>query len=90
MFCCMWIVIGGGGAVFLLKSSIDTKGKLRIEKAVLAGGLTGVIAALVLFLVEYIFEASQFSRFVLGSVVLNMPILFIFGALGVIVNEVLP
>ena len=74
----------------MLKSSIDTKGKLRIEKAVLAGGLTGVIAALVLFLVEYIFEASQFSRFVLGSVVLNMPILFIFGALGVIVNEVLP
>ena len=91
MFCCMWVVLGGGGAVFLLRSSIGSKDKLRIEKAILAGGLTGVIAALVLFPVEYIFEASQFSRFELGSVVLAMPALFIFGALGgVVVNEVLP
>ncbi len=79
-------VAGGGGAAYLLKSSTGIKGKLRIRKAGLAGGLTGVIIGFS-FLTKYLFW-GHFSLSNLGSTVTFIPILFVLGVLGaVMANE---
>ena len=78
---------GGVGAVYLLKSSANIKGKLRMGKAGLAGGLTGVIMKLVSFPMEYLFW-RRFSLPHLDFVVTFMAILFVLGVLGaVMANE---
>lgn len=44
---CLWIVLGGGLAVYLLKRLNNIKGKISTGKAALTGGLTGFIASLI-------------------------------------------
>jgi hypothetical protein len=44
--CCLWIVLGGGLAVYLVKRFNNIKGKISTGKAALTGGLTGLVASL--------------------------------------------
>jgi hypothetical protein len=44
--CCLWIVLGGGLAVYLVKRFNNIKGKISTGMAALTGGLTGFIASL--------------------------------------------
>ncbi len=45
-FFCLWIIIGGGLAVYLLKYLNNIKGKITTGTAALTGGLTGLVAGI--------------------------------------------
>ncbi|KYK31470.1 MAG: hypothetical protein HXS48_00610 [Theionarchaea archaeon] len=47
---CMWIVIAGALAVYLVKSTNKIKGKIRTGKAALTGIITGFVASIVMWL----------------------------------------
>jgi len=46
-FFCLWIIIGGGLAVYLVKYLNNIRGKLTVGTAALTGGLTGLVAGIV-------------------------------------------
>jgi len=52
-FFCLWIIIGGALAVYLLKRFNNIKGKISLGKAVLTGGLSGFVASL--FMIAFVF-----------------------------------
>lgn len=46
--CCLWVILAGGLAVFLVKRFNNIKGKFPTGKAFLIGGLTGLVAGLII------------------------------------------
>lgn len=46
--CCLWVILAGGLAVFLLKYFYKIKGKISLGKAALTGGLAGLVASLII------------------------------------------
>ncbi|KYK37168.1 MAG: DUF4199 domain-containing protein [Theionarchaea archaeon] len=46
--CCLWIIVAGGLAVYVMKRFYNIVGKISISKAVLTGGLTGLVAGLIM------------------------------------------
>lgn len=44
--CCLWVILAGGLAVFLVKRFNKIKGKIPTGKAFIAGGLAGLVAGL--------------------------------------------
>jgi hypothetical protein len=48
ILCCLWIILGGGLAVYILKRFHNIKGKITTGKAALTGGLTGFVAGIIM------------------------------------------
>ena len=74
-FFCLWIVVGGGLSVFVAKKISNTKGRIRGEQAVLIGGLTGVVASLVMWGVYRVEILSLFSEDYLITYLFMFPLL---------------
>lgn len=99
---CLWIVVFGGLAVFIVKKIDSIKGMIKVEMAALTGGLTGLAASLVMWGVLQIGEFGLISRLFLhfnlllffpfdSLLILNVAVrsgLFaLFGALGGIISN---
>jgi hypothetical protein len=54
--CCLWIVLAGGLAVFLLKRFNNIKGKISMGKAALTGGFAGFVASVITSLALFVSE----------------------------------
>ena len=48
--CCLWIILAGGLAVFILKRYHNIKGKISTGNALITGGSTGFVASIVMVL----------------------------------------
>lgn len=56
---CLWAVLGGALAVYLVKRMNSIKGKISTGKAALTGGLTGVVASI--FMLVMVFLSEEFD-----------------------------
>ena len=56
---CLWIVLGGALAVYLVKRMNTIKGKISTGKAALTGGFTGVVASI--FILGTVFLTDTFD-----------------------------
>lgn len=98
---CLWITGGGALAVFLAKRISNIKGRIAVQKAALAGCITGLVASLIAWVAEEIFTLASFELLYEAYAIFEGPmllfhaavrtVLFIFfGALaGIISNELI-
>lgn len=56
---CLWVVLGGALAVYLVKRMNNIKGKISTGKAALTGGFTGVVASI--FMLVTVFLTDTFD-----------------------------
>lgn len=54
--CCVWVVLAGGLAVYLLKRFNNIEGKISLGKASLTGGFVGFVASLIMSAALFIRE----------------------------------
>ncbi|HEX9934031.1 MAG TPA: hypothetical protein VGB38_02445 [bacterium] len=57
-FCCMWVLLGGGLAAYLLRRAMPAKSELTLGDGALTGLLSGVFGALIGALIQYFFMAA--------------------------------
>ncbi|MBU7016540.1 MAG: hypothetical protein HXS44_03460 [Theionarchaea archaeon] len=54
--CCVWIILAGALAVFLLKRFNNIKGKISMGKAAMTGGFAGFVASAIVSLALFVSE----------------------------------
>ncbi len=59
--CCLWVILAGGLAVFILKRYYGIKGKITMGNAILTGGLAGFVASII-SLLPVVFQRGELER----------------------------
>lgn len=59
--CCLWIILAGGLAVFILKRYYNIKGKISTGNALITGGSTGFVASFITLLPVMLFPDQVYS-----------------------------